>query len=59
MAAKEGNSLAQCNLALMYIDGDGVPQSNSEALHWINLAHLQGCEYANEMMNEYDLWNDD
>jgi len=43
----------------MYRCGDGIPQSNSEAPYWIDLAYLQGCEYANEMMDDYELWNDD
>ena len=52
-----GNPIAQCNLGLMYIEGNGVPESKSEAAHWINLAHRQDCKLAAEMLDEYELWD--
>jgi TPR repeat protein len=48
---------AQCNLALMYIEGNGVPESLSRAGHWVNLAYKQGSEFAAEMLDEYELWD--
>ena len=53
-----GNANAQCNLGLMHFKGQGVPKSNSEAAHWINLAHRQGSERAAELLDEYELWDD-
>ena len=52
-----GNANAQCNLGIMHYKGQGVPKSNSEAAHWINLAHRQGSERATELLEEYRLWN--
>ena len=34
--------LAECNLGMMYSDGDGVPQDYVEAYKWYNLAAAQG-----------------
>ena len=48
---------AQCNLALMYIEGNGVPESLSQAGHWVNLAYKQNSEFAAEMIDEYELWD--
>ena len=52
-----GNANAQCNLGLMHIKGQGVPESKSEAAHWLNLAHRQGSERAAELLDEYELWD--
>ena len=52
-----GNANAQCNLGLMHYKGQGVPKSNSEAAHWINLAHRQGSKRATELLDEYGLWD--
>ena len=41
----------------MYINGNGVPESLSEAAHWANLAYEQGSEFAAEMIDEYELWD--
>ena len=57
IAAKQNHPNAQCRLALMYINGNGVPESLSEAAHWANLAYEQGSEFAAEMMDEYELWD--
>ena len=54
--AEQGNAEAQCNLALMYIEGNGVPELHYEAVHWINLAYKQGSNFANEIINDYDFW---
>ena len=53
-----GNANAQCNLGLMHFNGHGVPQSNSEAAHWINLAYKQGSERAVKLLDEHGLWDD-
>ena len=55
--AKQGNANALCNLGLMHIEGNGVPESLERAAHWINLAHRQGSERAAEMLDEYGLWD--
>ena len=41
----------------MHIKGQGVPESKSEAAHWLNLAHRQGSERAAEILDEFRLWN--
>ena len=40
--AEEGDSDAQFNLALLYSEGSGLPQSQREALYWAWRAHLGG-----------------
>ena len=57
LAGKQGNANALCNLGLMHIEGNGVPESLERAAHWINLAHRQGSERAAEMLDEYGLWD--
>ena len=42
MAAKQGDSAAQCSLGLMYYNGQGVTQDYSEALRWYRTAVEQG-----------------
>lgn len=37
-AAKRGNVNAQIRLAEKYFDGDGIPQSDLNALMWLNVA---------------------
>ncbi len=56
IAAEQGSSEAQCNLGLMYLEGNGVPESLIDAAYWINLSRGQGDEYAEELWNEYELW---
>ena len=41
-AAEAGNAVAQLCLALMYDQGDGVPQSSPDALTWYKRAAAQG-----------------
>lgn len=41
-AAEAGISHAQHNLALMYYDGDGIPQDYAEAVKWFEMAAKQG-----------------
>ena len=40
--AEQGDATAQFNLALMYSNGDGVPQDYEEAVRWYTLAAEQG-----------------
>ena len=40
--AERGNALAQVFLALMYVDGRGVPQNDVEAIRWYRKAAEQG-----------------
>ena len=42
IAAEQGSSRAQHNLALMYESGEGVPQDYSEAAKWYHMAAEQG-----------------
>ena len=40
--AEKGNADAQCNLGVMYEDGDGVPEDDKEAVKWYRKAAEQG-----------------
>ena len=40
--AEQGDAEAQCNLGECYAKGDGVPQSESEALIWFRKSAKQG-----------------
>lgn len=40
--AEQGDALAQFNLALMYSNGQGVPQDYKEAVKWYRKAAVQG-----------------
>lgn len=40
--ADQGHSSAQLNLGVMYDNGEGVPQDDSEAAKWFRLAADQG-----------------
>jgi len=40
--ADQGDAVAQYNLALLYLDGHGVPQSPAEAANWFRRAAEQG-----------------
>jgi len=40
--AESGHMKAQTCLAVMYEDGDGVPQDANKALHWYKKAAIQG-----------------
>jgi len=40
--AEQGNAIAQYNLAVMYDEGQGVPQNQAEAMKWYRLAADQG-----------------
>ena len=40
--AKQGDSEAQYNLALMYDNGDGIPKNEKKALHWYLESAKQG-----------------
>jgi len=45
-AAQAGNAMAQIYIALMYEHGDGVAQSDAQAVSWYRRAALQGRPYA-------------
>ena len=57
IGANNGHPECQCNLASMYLDGDGVPESEVDGAYWVNLAFQQDLEFASEMINEYELWD--
>jgi uncharacterized protein len=40
--AMQGNAVAQSNLGVMYANGQGVPQDDTEAVKWYRLAANQG-----------------
>ena len=40
--AEQGDALAQYNLGVMYLNGEGVPQDDVEAVRWYRLAAEQG-----------------
>jgi TPR repeat protein len=46
VAAEEGNSAAQYNLALRYISGDGTPTNLDEARKWLEKAARHGYQKA-------------
>ena len=41
-AAKKGDRRSQVSLAVMYEDGDDIPQDSAKALYWYEKAALQG-----------------
>ena len=41
-AADQGDAEAQYNLGLMYVNGEGVPKDDAEAVRWYRLAAEQG-----------------
>lgn len=49
LAAAHGNAEAECNLAILYQAGIGVPQSYKDALSWYQKAAEQG--YAKAQQN--------
>jgi TPR repeat protein len=42
LAAEQSHIEAQYNLAMMYAEGRGIPQNNTEAVNWLRLAAVQG-----------------
>jgi len=42
LLAEKGQVLAQFNLGNMYVNGDGVPKNDVEAVRWFRLAAEQG-----------------
>ena len=44
--AEQGDARAQCNLGLMYHEGQGVPEDNKEAIKWWRLSAEQRNEQA-------------
>jgi len=54
--AKEGNAVAQRNMALMYYNGNGVPQDYKAAIEWYSLAAAQGDPKAEYILgHSYDV----
>jgi hypothetical protein len=54
-AADAGNALAQLRLALLYDQGDGVPQNSKTAFEWYIKAAAQGePESQNQLSNHYE-----
>ena len=45
--AEQGDAEAQFKLGVCYDNGNGVPQSDTEAVKWWSLAAKQGCVEAN------------
>jgi len=56
-AAEEGMLEAQFQLGLMYMEGEGVTEDESEAMRWLWMAADRGYPQATEML-EYVLSND-
>jgi TPR repeat protein len=40
-AAEQGNASAQYHLAMLYLNGSGVPKDEKQAVYWLNLAAVQ------------------
>ncbi|NOU50910.1 sel1 repeat family protein [Pseudoalteromonas sp. JBTF-M23] len=52
MAAMSGNNKAQFYLGLLFVKGQGVPQSPFHAMAWLTLAQSQGMEAADAMIEQ-------
>ena len=50
MAAVQGDGVAQCNLAMMYEAGEGVPQDEAQAMEWFRRAAAHGNADAKERL---------
>ena len=50
-SAAQGDSKAQSNLGVMYVNGEGVEQNFAEALKWLQLAAGQGRDDALEALD--------
>ena len=53
MAAEQGDSDAQFNLATMYANGDGVELNMDEAIRWLQKSADQGDEEAKEQLKRF------
>ena len=56
-SAEQGYAKAQYNLGVMYLIGNGVNKSLSDAKHWLSLAYENGIEDVEILWNKYELWN--
>ncbi|MEA1898796.1 MAG: tetratricopeptide repeat protein [Bacteroidota bacterium] len=56
-AAVQGNTTAQIKLGFMYIHGNGVNKDLYKASHWIEKAYKSGDIQAENIWNQYELWN--
>jgi Sel1 repeat len=54
MAAGRGESVAQYNIGVLYINGFGVPRSRDEALKWFWRAAAQGNDLADKRVAELE-----
>ena len=52
LAGEKGNADAQYVLGLAYYDGEGVEQSHSKAVYWLQKACENGFEEACEFLNK-------
>ena len=50
--ANQGDVVAQYNLGVAYYNGEGVEQSYSEAVYWLQKACENGVEEACEFLNK-------
>ena len=55
LAAVQGVARAQCNLGVMYAEGQGVTQDYAEAVKWFRLSAAQG--YASAQFNLGNMYN--
>ncbi len=55
-AADQEYAKAYAQLGLMYIKGQGVLKSYKKAVPYIQLAFDNGCKFAPEIWNKYELW---
>lgn len=53
--AQEGDSLAQTNLGIMYVNGSGVAKDDVEAVAWYRKASEQGNELAQSRLKDLGL----
>ena len=51
LAAEQGHAGAQCNLGVMYGNGEGVPQNDETAVKWYTLAAEQGNAVAQDKLD--------
>ena len=50
LAAEQGDARAQFALGVRHLVGEGVPQDDAEAVHWIRLAAEQGHAVAQALL---------
>lgn len=50
LAAEQGDNLAQCNLAVLYLRGDGIKQNIDEGFRLLKLSAASGNEAARQLL---------